>query len=141
MSGLAQQGDAIRPGCLSVEAAPAGCHRYFQQLAGPGYRDVKGAGEVGAIRKGRVVRAAVPPWIARISAPIDARGDGTVHAISLVKQHGCITTIESPTPGTMTGHLLIKPVFEQAGEGLDLLLHHRFRVLNQVGVKPEIMAR
>src|SRR5437773_1613660 len=43
-------------------------------------------------------------------------------------------------PGTMTGHRLIEPVFEEAGDDPDLLLHHRVGIFDQVRLKTEIVA-
>src|SRR5438552_17571408 len=131
MSGLAQQREAIRPRRLSVEAARAGRHRHLQQPASRRSRDVGGIEKVGPIGEARVVRATVPAWIARTSTPVNARGHGAVHAISLLEQHGGITAVETPTPGTMADHLLIEPVLEEASEGPDLLLHHLLGVFDQ----------
>src|SRR5207249_7490296 len=97
--------------------------------------------EVRSIRKGRVVRAAVPVWIAGSSTPVEARAHGAVHAISLVEQHGGITAVETQSPGTMTDHRLIEPVYEEAGDDPDLLLHHRVGIFDQVRLKTEIVAR
>src|SRR5207249_1666943 len=103
-------------------------------------RNVRGVEEVGPVGKSPIVRAALPVWIARSSAPIESRAHGAVHAISLVKEHRGIATVETQTPGAMTDHRLIKPVFEQAGDDLDLLLHHRVGIFDQVGLKMEIIA-
>ena len=64
----------------------------------------------------RVVGAAIGARIARISAPVDTRSDRTVHPIPLFNEHRGIAAVETPTPGAMTDHLSIEPVFEQAGE-------------------------
>src|SRR6266511_1383738 len=76
----------------------------------------------------------------RYAAMLLDGGHGAVDAISLVEQHGSITTVESPAPGTMADHRPIKPVFEEARERPDLLLHHRLGVFDQVGVKTEVVA-
>ena len=87
----------------------------------------------------RVVRAAVPVRIARSSAPIEMRAHGAVNAISLVEQHGGITAVETQTPCTVTGHRPIKPGFEEAGDDLDLFLHHRVGIFDEVGLIMEIV--
>ena len=88
----------------------------------------------------RVVGAAIGARIARISAPVDTRSDRTVHPIPLFNEHRGIAAVETPTPGAMTDHLSIEPVFEQAGEDLDLLPHHGLGIFDQVRLKTEIVA-
>src|SRR5262245_9498961 len=123
-----------------MQPARADRHGYFEEGSRAGGGNIRRSEQVSVMGKGRVVRPAVSFWIAWVAAPVDSGSHGTIHKIAFASQDRGVAAIKTPATGAMTCHRTIEAIFQQVSQDFDLLLHHRLRIFDQIGLKEEIVA-